>query len=57
MEGKFQEPAQLIPVLKRSVSTEDLGLVRDDRKNHKFLEMRDAHGKTDCDRVSEFEYT
>lgn len=56
VEGNRQQPEQLIPVLRNSALRSAKALFGSDRKNQAFTRLREAHGKTDWDPWTPFEY-
>jgi hypothetical protein len=56
VDGRSQEPEQLLPVLENPVTRRVSAMFGRDRKNHAFARLRDAHDKSDWDLSTRFEY-
>jgi hypothetical protein len=56
VEGKAQQPDQLLPVLRNTALRRAKAMFGSDRKNEAFARLRDAHAKGDWDPSVPFEY-
>lgn len=56
IQGERQQPEQLLPVLRNPAVRGAAAFFGSQRRNQEFERMRDAHGKTDWDLSTPFEY-